>query len=270
MQDCDALDTAEVSRLLALELTTRDAAAEVALRCQGLQVSVVVQPTASAPLALDVDLRETRADARARVLALAIAELVETSRLEPGARPAPPQEPAAPAPALRLGLSLSAGAARLLRPAAIGPLFGLGLSGRRAALSLDADVALELARVSLDQAEVHARLLSVSVAAGWHVAIERLDLGLELGLRGASVQLTAAARSAGVRGTSFSGVTLLPLARATLAVQLSQAFAARLGVEAGYVARPLSGLDADGQDLVALRGLRLAATLAAVLWLDGL
>jgi hypothetical protein len=264
MEGCDALDGAEVTRLLGLELGTRADAGQVALRCQGLQVSVSMQPTAAAPLALDVDLRDTRSEARARVLALAIAELVDTARLDPGTRPAPPP----PAPALRLGLSLSAGAARLLQPAAIGPLFALGVSGRRAALSLDADVALELASVSVEQAAVDARVLSASLAPGWHVASERLDLGLELGLRAAHAQLSAAARSSGLHGTRFSGITLLPLVRATLGVQLSQAFGARLGLEAAYVVRPLSGLDADAQSLVALRGLRLALSLAAVLWLD--
>lgn len=264
VQDCDALDSAEVRRLLALELGTQAEAAPIALRCQGLQVKIALQPAAAAPLRLDVDLRDTRSEARARVLALAIAELVETGRLEP----APPPAPAASDPALRLGVSLAAGVARVLQPSATGPLFALGASGRRGALSLDADVALELASVTVEQAEVHARLASVSLAPGWHVASERLDLGLELGLRGAHLQLTAAARTTGLRGTTFSGATILPLARATLGVRLSRTLAARLGVEGAYVARPLSGLDADAQRLIALRGLRLTATLAAVLWLE--
>ena len=174
---------------------------------------------------------------------------------------------AAKGPALALGLFLAAGVARVLEPAAFAPALSLGVVGRHVAFSLAADVALELARVAQSDALVNARVLSVSLAPAWHVASEPLDVSLALGLRAGHAQLSASARSAGLRGRELSGFLLMPLLRAALALRLSRSFALSVSLESNYVLTPLRGLDADAQPLVSMQGLRLCAALGLTLWL---
>jgi len=275
VEGCAQVPSAEVARLLALELTTQRSTAAassegVSLRCRGLEASVQVArgATDAAPLELVLDLAESKPEARARVLALAIAELIATARLEQS-DVAPAADAAATREPVRLGLSLHAGAARALEPAVVAPAFALGALQRWAAFSVQLDVALELARLQRELAVVNARQLSLSLAPGWQVTWRRFELGLALGLRVGHSQLTATAREAGQHGVTLSGWVLMPIARATLELVVLRALGLQLGVEAGYVVKPLRGLDADGQSLAATRGLRVAALLGVVVWLDG-
>ena len=284
VEGCAQLPTAEVARLLELELVTQgqwDLASEdrpsVALRCRGLEAGVSVARGAGLePLELELNLAESKPEARARVLALAIAELIATSRLErveaaAASAPTAPEPSSSPRRApVRLGLFAQGGAARVLQPAVIAPVFALGAVQRLAAFSLEVDVALGLARLQTDRALVHARELTVSLAPGWHLTGGRLDLGLALGVRAGHVQLSARARETGQRGLELSGWTLLPVARVSLEIALMRVLGARLDVEAGYVIKPLQGEDADGLSLAAVRGVRVAALLGLILWLDAL
>lgn len=246
LEDCPGAPAAATTKLVQLELAGEPA--EVSLRCQGETANIVVRGTSPMSLSLTA----TPPAARPRLLAISIAELVATSRLE---GPTPPL--ALPKPRA-VSLWLEAGAA--IAPDLWSPtLLAGGSYGYR--ILAQADLALEAGRRETRAATLYARMLSLSVAPLVPVLRGRTSVALGVGMRLGWAWLSASSRREGVVGQGLSGLYAASIARAMMAVVLHERWSLRLDLELGYVVKAVRGLDAGGEKLLELAGLRTAAAL---------
>lgn len=289
--DCLGVSGQEVVRLAALELAPRlrvverpeRSLLEGRVRCDDRGVVIEVHdPGRPSPLRVELDLAAAAPEARPRLLALSLAELLATSRLERaalGARPkadrgqAPPEptpdgghgstesEAAGARDRSALQLWLAPGISRALAPATL--LFGVdaGVEAALGSVALLVDVQGRLGEAAPALADVSAQALSASAAVGPALGSTALRLTLGAGLRAGYVRLAAAPARAELSGDELAGAFFGPLLAGVLRVRLPSPLALRFAVEAGYVVRPVVGLDANARELAALRGPWLSAAL---------
>jgi hypothetical protein len=162
-----------------------------------------------------------------------------------------------------LRLWLAPGASRALSPAALWLGIELGAEQPLGSLSLLVDLQVRHGGLARTDAEVSATGLSVSVALGPRVAFAPFQLVVGAGMRTGYVQLSASPRRSDLGGDTQAGLWFGPLAAAALHVALAPPVALRLGLEGGYVLRPVVGLDQAALDLFSLRGAWLSAGLGA-------
>jgi hypothetical protein len=273
--DCENVAASQIVKLVALELapqiTIAHGEAEVAaltatLECtDGRAVITVQDARRSEPLQLVLPLADTRREARPRLLALAIAELIATSRLEPGATPAraPPPPPIAPPPERPLSLGLGAGIVYAFEPALWSPSLQIAAAYSLGSFQLQADIAFDWGSHSAAQANLDTQAVSLALAPGLRLIGGDLSWHAGLGLRGGVVWLAATPIADDLTGRTVSGFFLEPLAWTALQLRLSELVYVRLAFELGYVAQTVRGLDADDVALLELRGVRAASWLGA-------
>jgi hypothetical protein len=281
--DCEGASGAEIVKLVGLELapglaTVLDdafpATLHATLHCaDGRALITVVDPARAQPLVLSLSLVETHSEARARFLALAIAELIATSRLErSSARKPPPAEVVKPPDAALdetpdeapLAFWLGAGVLRAFEPTSWLPVLGLGAADSFGRLALIGDLNFAWGTQQQTEARIQMRIASLSLAPAVQWSAGRFVGHVAVGLRAGYAWLIATPRQAGFAGQQLSGVLIAPVLQGALHWRVSDAWGARLGVELGYVATPLRGLDADGGTLIELRGLFVAGLLGLV------
>jgi hypothetical protein len=263
--DCGDTSGAEIAKLVGLELAPKlsvtidesaPASMHARLRCAEQRATITVEDDARpTQLELSLSLADTRSEARARLLALAVAELIATSRLERGP-PRPPPSAAGPeAPPQRAReVWLGAGVLHAFQPAIWLPAFAVGAADSFGHFAGAADAGFGWGQTSESAARIRVRLLALGLALGLHVEGERAAGTLGVGLRGGYAWLLATPRESGVSGRQLSGVFLAPIVQGAFELRLTEAWRARLGLELGYVVKPVRGLDADQTTLLALRG----------------
>jgi hypothetical protein len=281
--DCEGASGAEIAKLVGLELapglaTVLDDASpatlHATLRCaDGRALITVVDPVRAQPLELNLSLVETRSEARARFLALAIAELIATSRLERASahKPPPPDvvKPPDEAPdetprEVPLMFWLGAGVLRAFEPASWLPVLALGAADSFGRFALTGELNFAWGTQQQSEALIQMRIASLSLAPAVQWSAGRFAGHVAVGLRAGYAWLSATPRQAGFAGEHLSGVFIAPVVQGALQWRVSDAWRARLGLELGYVATPLRGLDADGAPLIELRGLFVAGLLGVV------
>jgi hypothetical protein len=280
--DCLGVSGADVRALIALELAPRlrvvsageaPAALTATVTCGPGPVRLTVDDAArAAELRVDLDLAAAAPQARARVLAVSVAELIATSRLERAApadadvEPDAANEDAAPI-ATPIRLWLAPGLSRAGAPATTLFGFDLGISHELAILALLGDVQARFGRAGVTDAEVAVQTFSVGLACAALLARGAFQLTLGPGVRTGHVALSARAERADLSGDELTGLWLGPMAVAAAELTVLGTGALRLAVEAGYVARPVRGLDQHDRDLFGLHGPWLSATLGVALGL---
>lgn len=288
-QGCVDLPDARVRELAALELTTRVVApraprtpeAQVLVSCEGPRVSIRVTDSVTGKVVMrSFALEQTDPDVRARSVALAVAELVLTSWLEL----------MLPQPAGRAGASIPASEDRraasaivrertrrgpyvdgVLAFAEVGGTFratpSTGGAGVRLSLVLDEPLFSADADLSATLASERAPLGDVHVTT-WSLALRpalRLQRGPWLGTFGVGAR-GGLARIEGEpddpsasRGRSLVGTWCGPLVHANAGLSFLH-FTTRLGGEAGYALRGVSG-SVGGSDRAGVRGAWLLLSL---------
>lgn len=197
---CVEVDTAEVQRIAALELSTEaphlEQAREVVVRleCSAENVTLTVDDLAAPrPLVRRIPLAKVEPAARARTAALAITELVAASWKEPVVAVAP----------RRLRLGALGGAA--LFPALL--QFGGGVRagyvepGRFGVL---ADFTMASGAVAVSAGSISVTSLSGSLSLAWSIEVGRWELLPALGLRLGAAQ----ARGTPATPDAFEGATI--------------------------------------------------------------
>jgi hypothetical protein len=271
ISDCMEIPGADIEKLVALELAPHAGSAAassaagstmVSLQCLASHATITVtDPRRRSPLVLELDLAETREEARPRLLALAVAELVATSRLERvDARAQKLLPPPVPEARRDWRVWLAGGALRGYDPALFAPAAAAGLERHVAPFVLAGDLVFERGQERASAAQLTAYGLSASIAPGVCFEGSQLELLLAIGARAGYARLSASPLRAGLVGRELSGFFLAPIAQSALQVKLSRRWAIRVALELGYVAKPVRGLDTNGQSLLAQRGLRLSAT----------
>jgi hypothetical protein len=132
------------------------------------------------------------------------------------------------------------------------------------AFAFASDFSARFASTEDGGAALSARLLSLSASAEL-VLTRGPRLALGPGLRVGHAHLGAEPEGVPLDAGSVGELWLGPFAGASLLLPLARATNVRLALEAGYVARPVVGLDQRGQDLLALRGPWLSAELGLAL-----
>jgi hypothetical protein len=285
--DCAGAEASAITRLATLELAARgvravfaadEELARVELRCAGelARIALIEPQSVQSPWVLALSLAETRMEARARLLALTLAELVATRHLErtterraPAASeagaessPASDRAPLTAADRLALSVGVAAGGVLGLEPRWVAPALQLMAAAFGGVFGVQGDVEATSGARSLAEARVSARSISVAlvprllVAAGSHW---RWDVGV--GIRGGLAWLGAEARSDTLSGRTVRGLFWAPLVQSAVSFELGAGVMLRAGVELGYVAKPVRGLDATGQRLLELSGMRASALL---------
>jgi hypothetical protein len=286
LEDCEDITGSSVRELAALELapstvlaaeSTEPAATRAQMSCQSGVAAIVVEDVGRAePLRLEITLRDLTRSARPRLLALAVAELIATSRLQrqpPKAREplverepeasAPSSEPPVASASARWGVQLwlGVGAARVARPSMIAPLAALGVIVFWDALALTADLRFERAQLTQSIAELQLDAGSLALTPAWRLHASSADLLIGAGVRAGFASLRGSSRDAMLIGESVAGFWLAPCGQIAVQVRLARSWALRVGVEAAYVTRTLRGFGVNGESMLELRGLSLAAQL---------
>ena len=279
--DCEGAASSEIVKLVSLELAPQvtialDDAESVqltaSLRCtDGRAVISVQDARRTEPLQLVLPLADTRREARPRLLALAIAELIATSRLEPGATPPPPPPPPEPPPPEEpetperpLSVGIGAGVVRAFEPVLWSPSLQLAAAYSFGSLELQADLAFDWTSGSTLLAELGATAISLNLAPGLRVIAGQLAWHVGVGLRTGVAWLTAEPRSGELSGKTLSGVFLTPLVWTALRLHLTQRVYLRLALELGYITKNVIGQEEDeATALFELRGFRAGSWLGA-------
>ena len=278
-EQCEDLDSEEISRLLAAELvgaaellaapadgeTTR-----LMLECQGDAVVMRVDDRLTSKLvARRVELGRVEAKARVRVLSIAMAELLRVSWLELGPKPsgeAPPTpmlSTPVPREAPSARFSLGVGPTALTFINGTGPIVGGMLLGRAEPLRrvpLEAGAALLAGSQSISQGQTQLLLGSLQLGAGWVLLPGPAELSGLLGVRGGWLRARGVASDP---QQALGRELFLPWAGAVLGLDTRLALRpAFLGVrvEAGYTLASVVGRVDESAELE-LRGAFLAATL---------
>ena len=291
LDDCEEVSGPSVRELVVLEVAPRTvlaqnsagpAATRAELTCEaGVAAIVVEEAGGSSALRLEITLSDLARSARPRGLALAVAELIATSRLQrqkPSAAVAEPAQQVAPdsfeppevSEPTRSGVQLwlGVGAARMAQPSMLGPVGAFGVVAYWDALAITSDLRFEHAQSSQSIAELQLNAGSLALAPAWRLHASSADLLIGAGVRAGFANLAGKSNDAALIGQSVSGFWLAPCAQVTIQVRLARRWGLRVGVEGGYVTRTLRGFGADGEPLLELRGLSLAALLG-VSWEAG-
>jgi len=289
LDDCEEVSGTSVRELVVLEVAPRavlaygsaePAATRAELTCEaGVAAIVVEEAGRSSALRLEVTLSDLARPARLRGLALAVAELIATSRLQPTAAVVEPvQEVAADSyapPVLsepaRSGVQLwlGVGATRLAQPSMLGPVGALGVVGYWGAFALTSDLRFEHAQMSQGVAELQLNAGSLALAPAWRLHSSSADLLIGAGVRAGFATLSGKSNDPTLTADSVTGFWLAPALQVSVQVRLARRWALRVGVEGAYVTRTLRGLGADGEAVLELRGLSLAAVVGASWALSG-
>ena len=288
--DCLGASGQAVKDLVALELAPRmrvvDAIGETAepvlsgsVQCaEGapLVVLSVVDPARAEPLQVELDLAAAAPLARARLLALTLAELITTSQLEQPPPAAPKPEAPSPQPepdepsessassALQLWLAPALSIAGTPTTALLGADLGAAYALGPVLLVLDAQARFGQS----DRAISEVALRSFSAGAGVMpilIDASSVQLSAGAGFRIGHIAMIGRSSSAALAADDLSGIWLGPALLAALQLPLAGWSALRIAVEGGYIARPVVGLDEQGAERMALRGVWLSASLGLAL-----
>jgi hypothetical protein len=272
---CQALDRAELVKLLAIEFETLNV--QPATPLESVRVACgrsVARVTIDAVATIhEVELAATAPAAWPRLLALSVSEIVIESRARvtpavPKAKPDPlpasaPQPEPAPSEVRRWRLFLGASLRRAVRPKTwlAGPDFGVELD-LTPHLTLAADVRVELGATRTELADVHWLSTRGALAAlvgghlgAWHGA---LGPGWCVGYLRLSPTVTAAHAA----GHLVTGVWSGPELVARVHYELSERWFALAGIDSGIVTLPVAGLVDGQQRLVDSGGAWVSASLA--------
>jgi hypothetical protein len=289
--DCYGTSRDEVIKLVALELAPRmqvftheelgagELGAQLSgtVRCDAPVVVITVEDPKRAPaLRVELDLQAAVPEARTRLLALALAELITSSRLErtpessSDREPPPPdhEEPpgeAEPEPVLELWLA--PGLSSTGSPATT--LFGgeVGIARALGRVLLLAELQARVGRAETTSSSISVSAFSALVGAAPLLLRGDVQLSVGLGARIGLASFSARAQRGDLAGDELSGFWLGPAALSALELAVLGSGSLRLGLEAGYVARGVIGVDERGQELLALRGAWVSAGLGFALHL---
>jgi hypothetical protein len=279
LDDCDDVPGTTVRELVVLELAPRvvlaqgsvgPVATRAELTCEEGVATIVVEDVGrSSPLRLEITLSDLARSARPRGLALAVAELIATSRLQPVAAGVEPEqeaetdsyEPPVLSEPTRSGVQLwlGLGAARMAQPSMLGPVVALGVVGYWGAFALTSDLRFEHAQRSQGVADLLMNAGSLALAPAWRLHGSSADLLASAGVRAGFATLFAKSNDPTLTADSVTGFWLAPCAQVAVHVRLARRWALRAGVEGAYVTRTLRGLGAEGEVVLELRGVSLAA-----------
>lgn len=233
----------------------------VEVECRAPVLVVKIRPNPEGLLDRLVLAEDLGADGGARLLALNIVELVQEAEAraapppsEPAATPAvAPVKVVAPAPANTFGLRLAVAPQLLFRAGPGGPAYGLkvtgGLDNAGSAAwpwSLAVDLGIDRSARTLSQGDL---VIETLRGGGWlGLALplsSQLLLHTHLGLRLGWSHLGAESRDAAVSAQAGEGWWWGPAIATRL--RYGQLPAVSLGLEAGWIARPIYGQVAEGQ-----------------------
>ena len=144
-------------------------------------------------------------------------------------------------------------------------MIGLGAADSFGRFALIGDLNFAWGTQQQSEALIQMRIASLSIAPAVQWSAGRLAGHVAVGLRAGYTWLHATPHQAGIAGEPLSGVFLAPILQGALQLRVTDAWRARLGLELGYVATPLRGLDADGVPVIELRGF-FAAGLLGLVW----
>jgi hypothetical protein len=279
---CLAVPQAELRKLVALELSPRRLVAPGELDpdtpsttarvvCSANQARLSVQDAAQGKQQeLELDLEETMPAAHARLLALTLCELIATLDMEvAGSGP----EPAAAARDKRTTLDpwrghwwLGAGIAREGSPALLAPALHSGMVWflPRLPLALQLDLLGSHGRRTLAEGKLSSWTFSASPALTARLRSTWVDVLLGAGLRLGYARLEGSSQAAAEVAAlaPVSGFWWGPLLSGSLLIRLHQRWGLRTALELAYVAKPVRGLDSQGEPAYALEHLQLHALLA--------
>ncbi len=287
--DCLGASGAEIRKLVALELAPRMRVLDTAdartatlsgtVHCAVPHATVAVDDPAHAhPLRVELDLAAAAPEARERLVALALAELITTSQLERAAAQSRAAEAATheETPASNDTDQPRVGSFQLwVAPSfsvagdPVAPLLGgdLGASHGLGPLLLSLDLQAQFGQSERAASEVSMRMLSACFGIAPLLLKRSLQLSAGIGLRVGHVHLSASAQRSSLQGDQLSAFWLGPALFAALQLPVARASATalRVAIEAGYVARPVVGLDERAQERMALRGAWLTVALGVAL-----
>jgi hypothetical protein len=275
--DCADLSGAQIRKLVALELASRenieledsDAGLQASLVCDGEHAVIrVSDPSRAEPLVLEMQLAQTRREARPRLLALAIAELIATSRLEHTPKPTPVVTQVESAPetldehASAFTLWLGGGVVSEYEPRSWPATIAAGAMYSFGPIALGAELGFDWSSVSETAVSVRARAATLALAPSLWLVRAAVDWSVSLGVRLGYAWLEATSRSTELTAGTVSNAFLAPLASTALRWHFAAPWYLRVSLELSYVLTPVRGLDADRQPLLELKGARAAGILA--------
>jgi hypothetical protein len=276
LHDCDALDQAELFKLLAIEFRTLNVQAatpteHVHVACAPQRAVVTLE---AGDTSNEVDLAATAPAVWPRLLALSVSEIVIESRARvvPAAPIAPP-EPIAPLTRKlpenieddrRFRLFAGGALRRAVRPSTwlSGPELGVAFELNRH-FSLVADLRLELGQTSTALANVDWVSASGALVALIGGSMGHWDFGVGPGVRLGYMRLSPQVRVTTATGHSVSGVWSGPELVACTRYALDARWFALGGVDSGVVTAPVTGLVNGEQRLVDTGGAWVSALLGA-------
>lgn len=276
VEGCEAVDQAELYKLLAIEFRTLDVLPaepreRVHIRCTTQRALVRLE---SGSTSNEVDLQATAQALWPRLLALSVSEIVTESRARvappvPHSAPAPPASPASePPPASRAsdGFRLFAGVSlrRALRPATwlAGPNLGATLDLSRY-FSLALDLRLEFGNTDTPLAKVDwlSNNGGFAVLAGGSVGDFRFAAGP--GVSVGYLRLSPQAKVSGATEHAVSGIWAGPEFLARVRYDLGARWFALGSVGAGFASTSVTGLVNGEQRAIDTGGAWLISTLGA-------
>jgi len=280
LQGCEAVDQAELYKLLAIEFRTLNVLPtapreRVRVTCTNQRASVRLESGSSSN---DVDLSATTPAIWPRLLALSVSELVTESRARitptalPRASPEPHEPPAKPTQTVsdNQGLRVFAGVSlrRALRPATwlAGPDLGATLDLNRY-FSLALNLRLEFGSTDTTLAKID--WLSVSgafaVLAGGSVGAWHFGAGPGVGI--GYLRLSPQVQVANATGHTVSGIWAGPALVARVRYDSSARWFALGSVDAGFASTSVAGLVNGEQRAIDTGGAWVSAMLGAGLLL---
>lgn len=283
---CGSVARDELRELVALELAPRpvqsprevpaDASITRAeLTCSETRARLFVRDAARQQQhELGLDLAQIDPPARARLIALALAELIATVDMEPVSAPERADETAAPEPsaALRLGRSswwLGAGLSRAGRPRVLAPSLQTGVVARlaRLPLALLSDLQLQRGARTVGPGRMVVWTTSGSLGLAGMLRAGPAELALGLGMRLGYARLVgeAGAADVSIAAHTVQGLWWGPSSAVSALLPLHGRFSLRAGLDIGWIARGVRGLDNGGMAAFRLEGLLLQATLGVSL-----
>ena len=289
LDDCSNLSESRVRELTELELATKvvspasqPLAALVSVRCAEAEVLIrVTDATTGKFVARTFTLTEKNSDVRARAVALAAAELVLTSWMELVlSKPAEPARATAAwlvadrraASALvrrrtergtrleALTAFAAAGGTFRAMPGALGGGVRASFVIGDSAFGFDGDVSATFAKETTPLGEVRSNVWSIALRPALRLELGSWTTSVGVGGRAglARVEGSTADRSV-ARGRVVAGTWAGPLVHANVGLDYAH-FASRLGVEAGFALRAVSGT-VDSRDEAGVRGVWILLTL---------
>lgn len=276
--NCEALDRAELLKLLAIEFGTLDirrqpTAERLRIVCEGDSARATLEPAGTSS---DVALSGTTPSAWPRLLALAASELVIESRARIVTLPSPtlpaparaaPQRASrsassVPSPGSRVKWRAGATLRRQLRAEVtlLGPRLGLEM-GLNRYFALAFDAAAEVGSERGDLAKVGWTSEGGTLAGLLRADTGRFEFGAGPGVFVGALQLSPTVTSAGATGHEVRGSWWGPLLTARASAALGAGLFADLEITGGVISKGVLGVASDGSRLVDPGGSWLSAGL---------